>query len=219
VLSCRKIPAPRLVLYAAYFATGARFSELTSLRVRDYQREMLPLHCLTLHAAKVSRHKAAGQVRHVPVLAELQEWLDWWLDEEYEVLFGTAPRPDDVLFPTISPRRRNKGLMTCSHGEIAWWWREHDLPAAGLRHRRIHDSRRTFISLLRSARARDEVVRKITHWSTADEVLDAYTEWEWDAFCREVQALKLGFPPPPRGAAVVSLEPEARTEGRANRHA
>jgi integrase len=179
---------------------------------------MMPLHSLTVHAAKVSRHKAVGQVRHVPVVPELQAWLDWWLDEEYEVLFGNAPRPDDVLFPTVSPRR-NRGLATCSHGEIAWWWREHDLPAAGLRHRRIHDSRRTFISLLRSALARDEIVRKITHWNTADEVLDAYTEWEWDAFCREVQSLKLGFPPPPRGAAVVSLtqpEPAAdRTRSKA----
>jgi integrase len=182
-------------MYAAYFLTGSRFSELVSLRVSDYV-PMQPWRGLTIPAAKVGRH-AGRRKRHAPVFPELQAWLDWWLTEEYAILYGHTPRAEDLLFPTASVRRRNRGEVLCSHSEIYKWWLRHDLPGAGLRVRRLHDARRTFVSVLRSEGVSDKAIRAVTHSTTGDRILDAYTTWEWAGLCGELQRVTWGIPTPP----------------------
>ena len=205
----------RRVMYATYFLTGSRFREVAALKVRDYNRTMGPLRCLSIPAAKTGRHRSPRR-RHVPVHPELQRWLDWWLTHEYEILYGAKPKPEDLLFPTVSVRRRNRGLMNCSHNEIFKQWQRHDLPAAGLRHRRLHDARRTFISALRSKGVPDPMLRKLTHWSVEDRVLDAYTSWDWEALCQQVERVTWGLPKPsaaPREeAAVIDIQSGTRRD-------
>lgn len=194
--TCEKVPANRLIMYLTWFLTGSRFSEIIELKVRHYNRQKQPLRALSVHAAKVARHKGRGhRRREVPVHPDLARWLDWWLAGEYELLFGNKPGPDDLLFPTLSKRRRNAGKQTCSHGEMWKRWAA-DLKAAGLRHRRLHDARRTLLSALKNAGVDNDVRRKITHHSVEDRVLDAYTTIEWSVYCEAIGRLQWSLPEP-----------------------
>jgi integrase len=195
LIGCDSILSLRRVLYATYFLTGSRFAELLPLRVSDYA-PLEPWPGLTIAASKVGRH-AGRRMRHLPVFPELRAWLDWWLAGEYAFLYGREPQPDDLLFPTLSVIRRNRGEAMCSHNEIYKQWQRNDLPAAGLAHRRLHDARRTFISVLRSEGVPDKSIRAVTHASTGDRILDAYTTWEWAGLCAELGRVTWGLPSPP----------------------
>jgi hypothetical protein len=195
--TCEAIPPARLIMYLTYLLTGSRFSEILELRVRHYNRERQPLHGLSVHAAKVGRHRGLGRRRReVPVHPELAAWLDWWLASEWAIMHGRRPGADDLLFPTISVRRRNRGLATCSHNELYKQWQRHDLPAAGLRHRKLHDARRTLLSALKNAGVENDLRRKITHYSAVDRVLDGYTTWEWRVLCEAIQTVRWDVPAP-----------------------
>lgn len=191
LLGCDDVPILRRTIYAVCFLTGARISEVLSLRVSNYA-PLSPWPALSLRAAKVGRHRGDRR-RHVPVCPELKVWLDWWLAEEWPFLYGAAPISSAWMFPSTSARRRGKPV---SQAELFKLWQRHDLPAAKLRHRRIHDTRRTFVSLLRSAGVPDKAVRACTHASTGDRVLDAYTSWEWGALCEALSAVTWGAPKP-----------------------
>lgn len=203
LVGCADILSMRRVIYATYFLTGSRAKEVLPLHVGDYLH-MEPWPALAVRALKMGRH-SAPQVRYAPVPPELAAWLDWWLGHEYEVLAGHKPRPSDPLFPTVSKRRRNRGETFCSRNEVYKQWQRNDLPAAGLRHRRLHDARRTLISVLRSAGVSDTTIRAATHASTGDRILDAYTTWGWDGLCRGLSAVTWGLPSPPTVAEVIPI--------------
>ncbi len=59
-----------------------------------------------------------------------------------------------------------------------------------VRRRRIHDFRRTFISLARDDGAARDVIRWVTHPPDAD-ILDAYTTPAWSLLCQEIAKLKI----------------------------
>ena len=204
-----KILSLRRVMYLTYFLTGSRVSEILGLRVHHYNRARKPLHALSIHAAKVGRHRGVGRRRReVPVHPDLQAWLDWWLREEYEFLYGKKPQPDDLLFPTLSKRRINAGKLTCSGNELYKQWMRNDLPAAKLRHRKLHDARRTLLSALKNAGVPDDVRRKITHFSVEDRVLDAYTIHDWKLLCDSMKQVEWNIPGPSvrRLSNVVSIK-------------
>lgn len=204
IMACEQIEAASRVFYAVAFMTGSRFAEVNGLRVRDYDRVRKPLGCLTFPAKKVRRTKQRGRPqRQVPVHPLLKAWLDWWLREEYEVVHGRAPRPDDLLFPTLSPLRRKRNQLEASHSEVYHRWARYHLPAAELAHRRMHDTRRTFISLYRSVTESDDVLRKITHQATGDAVLDAYTTYEWQLLSTAILEVEWRIPGPPGSQADV----------------
>jgi integrase len=211
LLAVESILSLRRVMYVTWFLTGSRFSEILELRVKHYNREKRPLRSLSVHAAKVGRHKGVGRRRReVPVHPDLQRWLDWWLREEYEVLYGRRPGPDDLLFPTLSARRIKRGEKTCSHGEIYKQWQRHDLKVAGLRHRKLHDARRTLLSALKNAGVDNDIRRKITHYSVEDRVLDGYTIVEWKTLCEAMIQVDWQLPAPcaataKRGGKVVKI--------------
>jgi integrase len=196
LIGCENVLTMRRVLYATYFLTGSRAMEILPLTVEAYM-PMDPWPCLAVVAEKTGRH-VDERMRYAPVPPELKTWLDWWLEHEYEVLVGHRPRPSDPLFPNIS--RRRKGELFMSHNQLYKLWQRHDLPAAGLRHRRLHDARRTQVSVLRSAGVPDNIIRAVTHASTADSILDAYTTWEWAGLCKELERVRWGLPTPPTAA-------------------
>lgn len=195
------------VMYAVYFLIGARFSEVTRLRVRDYVRTKKPLGQLNVLAGKPQGKK---KYRTPPIHPDLAEWINYWLDEGYELHHGRKPTKDDFMFPSLSAERRVRGHLTVSHSELmANKWKKHHLPQNGLRHRRLHDARRTFLSLIRSSEASAEIARAITHTVIADKVLDGYTTFHWRAICAAVMAVEWNLPKPPRtpcdGAEVIDL--------------
>jgi hypothetical protein len=219
IANAQDIVTCRRTSLLTFFCTGPRYCELAEQRVHHYNRDGQPLNMLTVRAAKLGRHAAEGQVRHVPVLPELQLWLDWYLDEEYEILFGHRPRPDDYLFPPYTAHGKSSGVGYITHSAHHKQFVRNDMPAAGIGRppeargavrvdRGIHDARRTLIGLMRSARCDDRLIRAMTHRGTSDNVLDAYTNWEWAALCQELSKVRFGLPLPPyRNAPPIQLVP------------
>lgn len=208
LLGCPAVPPDRRTMYATLLLTGARLGEVLALRWSDFEGWHDGLARLVIPAEKTGRTKGAA-FRLVPVHPDLRGWLDWWRDEGTEQTLGLAPAPTGLLFPTTSARRMNAGLDARSQSEAYKRWSVHDLPAAGLRHRRIHDTRRTFVSVARSSRVQSEVVRAFTHRAVRDRVLEAYTTFEWEALCREMKEVQWRIPGPP-GTGGVVLEMQGR---------
>lgn len=65
-----------------------------------------------------------------------------------------------------------------------------DLTRLGLRPRRSHDLRRTFITLCRVDGARGDILENVTHAQRGD-IIDIYTSLPWAALCEEVAKLKI----------------------------
>lgn len=196
LLAAEHIEPQYRVMYCVYFLTGSRFSEVTSIRVVDYMRNRKPLGQLTIRSGKIGRARGV-RYRTPPVHPSLAAWLDWWLAEGFEFTHMRVPQHDDLMFPTLSIVRQNRGEVACSHGEVYKRWQRHHLPGCGLRHRRLHDARRTLLSLVRSSEAPADVARAITHTVIADKVLDAYTTFEWQALCKAVMSVDWHLPGPP----------------------
>lgn len=198
------------VMILTYFLTGGRFAEITRLLVRSWEPEYKPLPALTIRAVKTRRDKNT-MYRVLPTHPTHTAWMTWWLREGWEMVHGRAPKPDDLLFPTLSVRSKNaaqrRGIdplsVPVSHGEFYKRWLRHMLPKAGLAHRRIHDARRTFISILRSCGVDKDLIRKLTHRSVADKVMDAYTTYEWQSVCDAMTSVDWRLPGPPGSKAVV----------------
>jgi integrase len=218
LVSCEEVELQFRILYVVYFLVGARYSEVIQVRWRDWDRDRVPLGSLILRAAKTPRHQGP-MYRLVPVHAALHAWLTWWHREGFELVHCRAPQADDLMFPTSSPARLKRGLEACGYNEVYGRWARRHLPAAGLRHRRLHDARGTFISIIRSAGATGEVVRLITHRAVTDKVLDeGYTVFEWELVCGAVSRVDWRLPGPPSSRAqVVNISARARAAARQQR--
>jgi hypothetical protein len=66
----------------------------------------------------------------------------------------------------------------------------HDLERLGFRARRLHDAKRTVVSLLTEDGARDPILTYIA-WGPRKNVRDLYVTLPWEAFCGEMLKLKL----------------------------
>jgi len=122
------------------------------------------------------------------VLPALAAVLAAWRLTGWERFVGRAPGPDDLLVPlpglrgSSEPRMRSKG-HTLRRLHRA-------LEALGLRERRVHDLRRTWISLCLSDGADRETLRWASHGRPGD-VMGLYTEIEWGRLCEEVGKLRV----------------------------
>lgn len=70
-----------------------------------------------------------------------------------------------------------------------------DLQARGLRPRRGHDLRRTFITLAQVDGAKREVLEAISHGPRGD-IVSVYTTFPWPALCEAVAKLRIRLPDP-----------------------
>jgi hypothetical protein len=82
-----------------------------------------------------------------------------------------------------------------------------DLEGLGFRPRRLHDAKRTAVSLLCEDGARDPILTYIA-WGPRKNVRDLYITLSWDAFCAEMLKLKL---PMPTSAACATADEAAAT--------
>jgi integrase len=211
LIGCDEVELQYRVMYVVYFLTGSRFAEVITAKWRAWDRDRSPLGSLMLRAVKTPRDK--GQMyRLVPVHPTLRAWLTWWHREGFELVHGRAPMPDDLMFPTCSRARQKRAdadgvsriEILCAYNEVYGAWTRRHLPAAKLRHRRLHDARGTFISIIRSAGGSGDIVRLITHRAVTDKVLDeGYTVFDWEVVCGAVSAVDWRLPGPPSSSAVV----------------
>lgn len=205
LLTATAVPEFWRMLWAVLFLTGARRGEALELRWRDLDPEAEPLARLTISRSEDGPTKT-GRDRDVPVHPELARRLNEWRRSGFLRHVGRLPTADDPIVPAANGNRL--------HPSVVWRAWKAQLADLGLRHRRIHDTRRTFISLALADGARKDVLRRVTHTGNAD-VFDTYTTLPWRALCEAVSELRIESHPE---AEVVPIRQSA-TGGRGYRTA
>jgi integrase len=188
LISDERLPPDRRMLYALLGMAGLRFGEASALRWRTYDTTLEPLGRLLIASSWQTRRKQekstkTEQPRQVPVHPVLARLLAEWKLDGWQLMMGRAAGPDDLIIPSRQGlhRSRHHGLEKFSE----------DLIRLGLRHRRQHDLRRTFISLARTDGARKDVLETITHGQRGSNIMDLYTTPPWPLLCEEVAKLKV----------------------------
>lgn len=223
ILTSPLIPIDRQTFYAVAFLAGPRFGEIAALHLRHYVSELAPLAQLQVARSYNSKKRKLKGVktdrpRVVPVHPWLKQILDGWLAGPWAEMMGRQPTADDLLIPTRRGNPRNGSTMWKQlNGEQANPAKGKravvgDLERLGLRPRRQHDARRTFITLCREDGARKDLLRLVTHGPEGD-IIDIYSEMPWASLCEEVAKLKLGPPTEAEGPSVVRLPALRSSEG------
>jgi len=187
-----RLPEDRRMFYGVLFLTGMRFGEGAALRWRHYDLAAARLgRLLTANSystrAGTEKSVKTENPRLVPVHPVLARMLAEWKLGGVARMLGTAPGTDDLIVPSREGRNRSANHMLKKFYE--------DLDRLGFRRRRIHDLRRTFISLALADGGRKDILRWITHGPKGD-VFDDYTTLPWPALCEEIAKLKVAPPAP-----------------------
>jgi integrase len=214
IISDDRVPPDRRMLDALLFLAGIRFGEAAALRWHHYDAKAEPLGRLIIAKSYNTKLKVEKSVktkvpRAVPVHPVLAALLAEWKLGGWAQLRGRDPRPNDLIVPSRRGDNRSVNHMLKKFHA--------DLKRLGLRPRRQHDLRRTFISLCLGDGASKDILRWITHAPEGD-VVDDYTTLVWQPLCREVAKLKICLPKPDQIAiakSAISLDPySARVTGR-----
>lgn len=187
LLSDPRVPEERRFLYCLLFCAGLRVGEAAALRWHSYDPEREPLGGLSVSVSfsrKKNKEKGTktDQPRDVPVHPTLAKAIATWKLGGFERYMGQRPKPDDLLIPAATGNNLRDPVV---HANL-----HRDLAALGLRPRRVHDTRRTMISLTRGGGAHTDKLKWITHGPSAA-ILDVYTEYPWEDLCAEIAKLKL----------------------------
>ncbi len=193
ILIDERIPWDRRVLYALLALAGVRFGEASALRWSSYNTTLEPLgQILVASSWSTRRHiekdTKAERPRLVPVHPVLAWTLTEWKHSGWPEMMGREPTERDLIIP--SRRGKNRG---CRLSLVRF---HEDLERLGLRTRRQHDLRRTFISLARTDGARADVLEEITHAKRGD-IMNLYTELPWAILCEAVSCLRITIPGAP----------------------
>jgi integrase len=187
VISSEIIPWDRRVCYALLFLASVRFGEAAALQWRDWSTEAEPLGRLAVVKSYNTKKRTVTEVktkrpRGMPVHPALAAILAEWKLAGWPEMIGRAAEPDDLVIPSRSGNHRNANHMLRRFHQ--------DLERVGLRSRRQHDLRRTFISLARADGARTDILKWVTH-GPPKAVIDDYTTLPWATLCGEVAKLRI----------------------------
>lgn len=185
-----------LVAWSLLGLAGLRHGELAALRWRHYDPDRAPLGSILVARSNANARTKSGKPRQVPVLPLLAARLAAWRLRGWAAQHGRAPLPDDLLLPQ-PPWRGRAGLEKRRTKGMDLRRLHRHLRALGLRPRRVHDLRRTWISLCQSDGADRDVLGWASHGRPGD-VMGSYTEIEWERLCAEVGKLRA-----PRGRGSV----------------
>ncbi len=187
LISDARIPLDRRIFYAILFLSGVRFGEASALKWRLYIDTKEPLAQLKVFysyntkAKRTTLNKTKTR-RWVPVHPVLKKLLAEWRLTGWQEFFGRAPTSDDLIVPSRLGDNRSRHHMFKKF--------KADLKMLGLRPRRQHDTRCTFISLCLDRGAREERLRLITHGRRRN-VIGGYDKPSWKSLCRQVARLKI----------------------------
>lgn len=188
LISDARVPADRRVLWGLMAAGGLRHGEAAGLRWRHVDRETKPLGSIFVCTSYDTGTTKTGDTRSVPIHPTLAALLAEWRGHGWADVMGRQPGPDDLVVPSPKTTRTDAGAMRVVTRTLKLLHR--DLDALGLRHRRVHDLRRTFISLARTDGADKSILRRATHKAPRD-VMEGYTSFEFEVVCREIAKLNL----------------------------
>jgi len=180
LISDARIPEDRRTFWAVMFLASTRFGEAAALRWADYDPAARPLGKLTIEKSYSTKRRREKDTktevpREMPVLPLLAGILAAWKASGWKDMAGREPKPEDLIVPSREGRNRNVNHMLRRFKQ--------DCERIGLRARRQHDTRRTFISLAREGGASD-LLKWCTHGAPG-EIIDQYTTPSWAVLCRE----------------------------------
>ena len=174
-----RILPDRRVLHALKALAGLRHAEAAELTWAQIDTNLEPLGGILLGKTK------SGVPRRVPIHPVLARVLSGWAELGWERAYGRRHTPEDLVVPARTLAPRNKA--DAAHAFRA------DLETLGLRTRRGHDLRRTFISLALEDGARRDLLETVSHGPRGD-IISVYSTFPWPALCAEVAKLEIAFP-------------------------
>ena len=186
LISDETILPDRRMVVALKGLAALRHGEAAVLRWRQVELDAEPLGRISLGSDTKTL-----VARLVPVHPTLAKMLAAWKLSGWHAVYGRAPKPDDLVVPTRALTERD-----ASEAQVQFL---EDLASLGMRHRRGHDLRRTFISLARADGADRDKLKAITH-GPSRAILDLYTTWDFATLAAEVAKLNVR----PRGVEKVA---------------
>ncbi len=191
LISDPRIAWERRVLNALEGLAGLRHGEAAALRWSAYEPSCQPLGKIVVSRSNEKDGTKTLVTREVPAHPALAEILRAWKESGWRVTYRRKPGADDLIVPT-----RNMTVRAAPH---SLKYLRKDLATVGLRPRRGHDLRRTFVTLLQIDGARREVIKTISHGVSEADILDMYTSFPWPTLCEEIAKLRVSLPatPPP----------------------
>jgi integrase len=200
LISDPRVAEDHRVVYALALLTGARHGEVAALHWRHIDTTAEPLRRLTIEvaynsASRIEKGVKTDRPRLVTMHPALAKVLASWRLSGWKRAHGRNPGPDDLVIPSPGGGHRTANVtLELFHDDLA---------RLGLRKRRFHDARRTFISLCLGDGASKDMLRWVTH--APGDVFDGYTSPPWAALCEAVGKLCVQLPPEPVGAEVIPL--------------
>lgn len=188
LISDTRIPFERRVLWGLMVVGGLRIGEAAGLRWRNVDCETKPLGAMFVCASYDTGTTKTGDTRTAPIHPTLAALLAEWRGHGWEDVMGRVPKVDDLVSPLPKTKKRPAGAMRTPTGTLKLLHR--DLATLGFGQRRVHDLRRTFISLARGDGADKHILKRATHKAPRD-VMEGYTTFEFEVVCREVAKLNL----------------------------
>lgn len=204
LISDERIDWPRRVTYALMFLTGSRIGEVCGLLWRDYDPTMRPLGRITVATTYGGESTKSETTREVPVHPVLASMLASWKLQGFPLYLARTPRPDDYVVPRLRTRGGKPATIPHQDSRRVWVNLQADLRMLGMRKRRVHDARRTLISLARADGATKDILDWITHGPSNEDMQDLYTTFPWSTFCEQLAVLRIELRKP---AAVTALRP------------
>jgi integrase len=198
LMSDERIPAARRMTYALLFMTGMRLGEAVGRRWGEYDTAARPLGRLVVATQYNDQPLKTENPRDVPVHPALAKMLAEWKLSGWPKLYGRSPTASDFIVPIQLPDRN--GHFAHQTDRRVWKNLQRDLETLGMRNRRVHDSRRAFVTLARADGARPDLLRWVTHGPSGS-MQDLYTSPPWATLCEQVSCLQLG----PKGNAPVAV--------------
>jgi integrase len=183
LISSDRVPLPRRVLYGLMLLMGCRVGEAVGRRWRDYDLAPVPLGRMSIATQYDDRPLKTENPREAPVHPVLARMLASWKLEGFPLFYGRAPKPEDFIVP-------NQRTMSHQIDKRVWQNLQRDLAALGMRKRRVHDMRRTLVTLARAGGARPDILKWITHGPDAG-MMDHYMTPTWDVLCEQITCLKV----------------------------
>ena len=163
-----ELPIQHLMVYRCAVYTGCRVGELIALKWGDLileHKEPHPTDRLIISRSGEALTTKTQVARIVPIHSTLRHHLLAWR-KVYAELYGTPPHPTAWLLPSSKgTQRRNSAPLQRLRK---------DLEHLGLRPRRFHDLRRTFITMLRGQGVHSGDVALLTH-GPKKSMVDMYT--------------------------------------------
>ncbi len=191
-----RIPADRQVVYALGALAGLRHGEIAGLRWHHYDPAKDPLGQLTIATSYDKGRTKTGVLRRVPVHPVLAAMLAEWQLAGWARMIGQAPAADDLVVPLerdepkkrARPNPRAGGMRNKNDSRKRLVG---DLAELGLRHRRGHDLRATFVTLAEDDGGDPNVIERLTHTPKGRSAYMGYSRTQWATFCREVAKLQV----------------------------